>query len=85
MLAPSGDQDGSRSWTPGVRVRLRASPFFAGRVSTSPRYPNTARAPVGEMDALRMFSGPSTQRGLVSVRSAATPIRRRSWRSEAGS
>ncbi len=41
---------GSRSITPGVWVRLRASPFSAGTVRISPRASNTARR-AGRRDA----------------------------------
>src|SRR5262245_62111490 len=51
---PSGDHDGSRSATPVVLVRLRASPFSAGTLMISPRDSKTARAPVGEIAALEM-------------------------------
>jgi methylmalonyl-CoA mutase N-terminal domain/subunit len=42
----SGDQDGSRSAMPGLRVRLRMSPFSAGTVRISPCTSKTARTPV---------------------------------------
>jgi hypothetical protein len=49
MYFPSGDHCGSRSITELVLVKLRASPFSAGTVITSPRDVNSARAPVGEI------------------------------------
>src|SRR2546429_2942635 len=54
---PSGDHAGSRSTTAVVLVKLRMSPFSAGTVKISPRTPNTARAPVGEMSAERILLG----------------------------
>ena len=48
---PSGDQTGVRSAAPGVRVRLRASPFWAGTEKISPRAEKSARAPLGESEA----------------------------------
>jgi len=32
IVRPSGDHLEARSWTPGVRVRLRVLPFLAGTV-----------------------------------------------------
>src|SRR5664279_3990470 len=46
MLLPSGDHSGSRSITPGVFVRLRASPFSAGTVMMSPRAVFAARGDI---------------------------------------
>ena len=40
---------------PGELVRLRISPFSAGTVRISPRAPNTARKPVGEMSELEIL------------------------------
>ncbi len=71
---PSGDQAGSRSAAPGVRERLRASPFSAGTVKTSPRVEKAARAPVGEIAAPCTPSPASTKRGRIPSRSEATVI-----------
>ena len=74
MDLPSGDQAGERSWTPGVSVRLRGSPFSAGTVTISPRNSKTARAPLGETAAFRIHCEPLTKRSRSSARSVATPI-----------
>src|SRR5215468_2304794 len=68
---PSGDQDGLRSITPVVLVRLRGSPFSAGTVMISPRASKTARAPVGEMWALKIRSPTFSKRGRTVATSAA--------------
>ena len=60
MDFPSGDQAGLRSWTPGVIVRLRGSPFSAGTVTISPRNSKTARAPVGDTPSAKTHWGPLT-------------------------
>src|SRR3984885_8585121 len=49
MDFPSGDQAGSRSAEPGVRVRLRVSPFSAGMVKMSPCASTKRRTPVGDI------------------------------------
>src|SRR5207237_882934 len=68
---PSGDHAGSRSTTAVVLVKLRMSPFSAGTVKISPRTPNTARAPVGEMSAERILLGSIFRKcGRTSARSA---------------
>src|SRR5215470_2791690 len=74
MDLPSGDHTGDRSCAPTVLVRLRESPFSAGTVTISPRNSNTALAPVGEIEAFRMYREPFTYRARVSTRSADTPI-----------
>jgi len=48
MVLPSGDHRASRSWAPGLRVRLRTGPAWMGTVNTSPRATNSARSPLGE-------------------------------------
>ena len=58
MRFPSGDHAGSRSWTPGVLVRLRGSPLAAGTVTISPRNSNAARAPDGDSAAARTYFAP---------------------------
>ena len=63
MCLPSGDHLALRSWTPGVSVRLRVGPSLAGTVKTSPRAPNRARLPSGEISKLVTF--------LLTSRSAA--------------
>src|SRR5688572_23367702 len=73
MRAPSGDHAGDRSWVAALLVRLRASPFSAGTVRISPRNSNTARAPLGEMAALRIQLAPFTKRARVSRKSDGTP------------
>src|SRR5437660_1165749 len=70
---PSGDQAGLRSFAATDCVRLRSSPFSIGTVMISPRNSNAARAPLGERLAPRMYFAPLTNRGRVSLRSAATP------------
>ena len=71
-LVPSGDQAGLRSITPGVLVRFRASPFSSGTVMISPRPSNTARTPLGEIDALVRRVATFTKRSRTSSRSPVT-------------
>jgi hypothetical protein len=69
MERPSGDQVGDISRTPGVWVRLRISPFWAGTVKTSPRASKTARLPVGERPKPSMLPRTFLKYGTVSGRS----------------
>ena len=57
MREPSGDHTGWRSATPGLRVRLRHEPSFAGTLKSSPRHSKRARRPVGDRPAPRSRSG----------------------------
>ena len=71
-LLPSGDQTGSRSSTPELRVRLRVSPCSTGTVNTSPRAAMSARAPVGDSEADPTSSATSSQRGSAHGKSPRT-------------
>ncbi len=68
---PSGDHLEARSCTPGVRVRLRVGPYFAGTVNTSPRAPNSARLPSGAISKFVTLRLTSTTTGRLPPKSSA--------------
>ena len=72
MVRPFGDQVGAVSRMPGVEVRFRISPSFAGAVNTSPCASMSARLPVGEssIDWISLFTVRVV--GTVLRRSPAT-------------
>jgi hypothetical protein len=74
---PSGDQAGSRSRAPVVRVRLRTSPFSAGTLNSSPRASTAARLAEGDRAKPPMWSATLRNSGRIAGLSSGTSTDRR--------
>ena len=71
---PSGDHAGARSALPLALVRLRASPFSAGIVNTSPRASTATRRPAGEIASAVTRLVTSFHCGIIQGKSPAAEI-----------